>query len=141
MRHIRTLAGIALLVVLLATACGGGGGLSLDGTQWELTALNSQPPIPGTQLSLRFEGDQIEGRAGCNHYGGGYSLDDDGAFRVSDMFMTEMACLEPEGVMDQESTYLQVLGLAAKASQAGDRLTLEDSGGEPVLVFQRLSDE
>jgi heat shock protein HslJ len=140
MRYTYTLAGIALLTILLATACGGGGGLNLDGTQWELSELNGQPPIPGTQITLRFTADQIEGRAGCNHYGGGYTFGDDGAFRASDVFMTEMACMEPEGVMAQETTYLHALGLATQASQAGDRLTFEDSAGEPILVFQRLSD-
>jgi heat shock protein HslJ len=140
MRHVRTLVGIAVLIVLLATACGGGDSLSLDGTQWELTGMYGQPPIPGTQITLRFEVDEMEGRAGCNLYGGGYSLDN-GAFRASNLFMTEMACLEPEGLMAQETTYFEALGLVTQASQTGDRLTLEDSSGEAILVFQRLSDE
>ena len=49
--------------------------------------------------------------------------------------------MSPEGVMDQEYTYTELLVGAAKVSRDGDRLTIEDGAGEAVLVLQLMSEE
>ena len=140
--RIRNLAFVmALLAGTLLAGCGAAGGLDLDGTNWELTLLDGGALIPDTRITLRFEGDQVKGSAGCNSYGGGYTLGQDGSLQIGPVAITEMYCMSPEGVMDQEYAYTEFLVGAAKVSRDGDRLTIEDGAGEAVMVFQLMSEE
>jgi heat shock protein HslJ len=132
---------MALLAGTLLTACGAAGGLDLDGTSWELTLLDGEALVPETRITLRFEGAQVNGSAGCNSYGGGFTLGQDGSLQIGPVAITEMYCMSPEGVMDQEYAYTEFLVGAAKASRDGDRLTLEDSAGAVVLVFDLVVGE
>ena len=89
-----------LLIVTLA-ACGGpgsSGGDPLDGTSWTLTAYRKTRPIPGTTITITFETGELHGSAGCNSYFGSYEVSGS-TIAVSEVAMTEMACMEPEGVM------------------------------------------
>jgi len=65
-------------------------------------------PIPGTVITATFEDGQIHGSAGCDSYSGLYEVSD-GTIKVGPIAITEMACLDPEGVMDQELTFVQFL--------------------------------
>ena len=47
-----------------------------------------------------------------------------------------MYCGEP-GVMDQESAYLALIGNAKTVGIDGDRLTLADAKGTPILIFTK----
>jgi heat shock protein HslJ len=130
---IATLIGVIILVL---AACGGTGTTSadpLDGTAWELTAYGTSEPIPGTTITATFEEGQMRGSAGCNTYSGSYQVD--GEFiNVGQLAMTEMACLQPEGVMDQELMYLEFLR-GARIFELGDGgLRIFRSDGE-ALTF------
>lgn len=85
----------------------------LDDTSWELYAYRKSRPIEGSTLTISFEDGQIQGSAGCNLYGGSYELDG-GKIAISDIFATLMACPEPEGLMEQETMFLQFLGNAQR---------------------------
>lgn len=139
MRRITILIMVTVFGIVLATACASKGGTSLVGTDWELELLGSSSPLPGTQITLRFQDGEIEGSAGCNHYFGSYTLEANGSIQLSALASTEMACLSPEGVMEQETRYLQSLRDATKAIQDGDRLTIESSASPTPLVFRRIS--
>jgi heat shock protein HslJ len=120
---------------------GGQGDRDLPGSKWVLTSLRGQPLLPGTQITLHFEADQLGGFAGCNAYGGGpdsggYELRD-GELRIPLLASTAQACEEPEGVMDQEATYLKALPEATGYRIDGDALELLDAGGEAILTFRR----
>jgi len=129
---------LAGLVVLALTACGGaGGGASLDGTSWTLNDLNGSVPIAGTLVTAKFADGQVSGNSGCNTYGGSYEVNGD-ALTVSALFMTEMACLDPAGAMDQESAYLDILGRAASYQVDGPQLTITTSNGD-TLTFTASS--
>jgi heat shock protein HslJ len=110
-----------LLVVTLA-ACGGGasgtGGDPLDGTSWTLTAYRKTRPIPGTMIDITFEDGELRGSAGCNSYFGSYEVSGS-TITVGDVAMTEMACMEPEGVMEQETEVLAIL-------TAGETFQIDD---------------
>jgi heat shock protein HslJ len=104
-------ASLAFVVLLGLTACAGivpGTGDPLDGTSWVLTAYGTSSLIPGTEITLEWEGGEVSGSAGCNTYGGTYQLSGD-SISMSDLYNTEMACMEPEGVMDQEQDFLKLL--------------------------------
>ncbi|MGC9334802.1 MAG: META domain-containing protein [Anaerolineae bacterium] len=139
---------LGLILLLLAT-CGPlpspegttGGADALLG-EWVLTSLHGKPPLQGTQITLEFHADRVGGFAGCNAYGGGpdngaYSIQDDGTLEIPGLARTLQACLEPEGVMEQEDAYLEDLTKAASYRVADDRLEIQDETGEAVLVFTR----
>ena len=52
------------------------------------------------------------------------------------MAITAMACLSPEGVMDQEQAFLAALASVTSYQLAGERLELLDSTGDVVLSFE-----
>lgn len=124
----------------LLTACGALGGPSeptpdLDGTDWALIRMDGREPLRGSHVSLRFGEDQLGGVAGCNAYGGVYEANPRGSLAVGDIFSTEMACLQPEGVLDQEAAYLRLLGNAAAYRVQDDHLIIDSEGEEGALVF------
>jgi heat shock protein HslJ len=91
--------------------------------------------IPGTRITASFTADGgISGSSGCNLYGGSWMANGE-SFAIGQVFCTEMYCMEPEGVMDQESAYLTLLGQVAGYTMTGERLVLTDNTGTPLLVF------
>jgi heat shock protein HslJ len=97
-----------ILALSLAGCCGVASGDPLDGTSWELMAYRKSRPIPGTTVTATFEDGQIHGSGGCNIYSGSYRVKRD-TISVSDLAWTEMACLEPDGVMEQETLVMGFL--------------------------------
>jgi len=112
-----------------------GGTIDLDGSEWTLTELNGASLLPGTNITLSFEEDRAAGFASCNAYGGTYKSGGDGVLTVSMLERTLQACLEPEGVMEQEDAYLAALQEAAAYRVEDDRLEVEDGTGKVVLVY------
>jgi heat shock protein HslJ len=131
MRSIIQILFIALLGVLLV-ACGAKS-LDMDGTVWQLVSFNGAAPIEGTEITLRFEDGRVRGSSGCNTYDGDYTLGEEGEFQVGPIAVTEMGCLDPAGVMDQEVEYLRILQGANTLAQDDTELTIE--GGGNTLVF------
>ena len=124
------------MTILALAACSGPGSATsdpLDGTSWVLIAYRKTRPIPGTTITAIFEDGQVRGSAGCNSYGGSYQVSGD-TIAVSEISFTEMACLEPEGVMDQETTFLEFLGDARTFRLGDGQLQILRSDGE-ALTF------
>ncbi len=129
---------LAVVVLLSLGACGLVGppaGDPLDGTSWVLTTYGGAGLIPGTEITLAFEEGQVRGSSGCNTYGGSYEVDGD-KITMSDLYMTEMACMEPEGVMDQELEYLELLR-DALAFQIDEAELMIEAASDEVLAFSR----
>jgi heat shock protein HslJ len=105
----------------------------LDGTAWELAAYGETRPIPGTTLTAAFEDGGVRGSAGCNSYFGSYQVSGD-QITVGDLAITEMACLEPEGAMQQETVYVKLLADAHTFRLVDGQLQVSTSGGE-ALTF------
>jgi len=113
----RLIALVLLAAALLACNPAAGDGTptrttALDGTEWQLVTLNRQAPLAGTVITARFSQGQISGSSGCNSYFGSYTLRGS-ALQIQGLGGTEMACLEPQGVMEQEQIFLQTLGEVA----------------------------
>jgi putative lipoprotein len=111
----------------------------LNGTSWELVAYRKSRPIEGTTMTLEFEDGQLGGMGGCNHYFGSYELDGD-KITVGPMGMTEMACMEPEGVMDQEMELTGYLSEAQSFRFDDDQLLIYVTDHE-ALTFKPLEIE
>jgi len=115
--------------------------LPLAGTDWVLESYSTggdavSSVIAGTTVTAAFDDDgNVTGSAGCNHYGGRYSLD--GAnLSISSLYSTKMHCNHPEGIMEQENRYLSLLGSVAGYRIDGDRLDLLDEAGETLLSYR-----
>jgi heat shock protein HslJ len=147
-RNKSRLVGILPAVIVLLAACGPavtpapktaatGAALAVhEGSEWVLNSLRGERLLEGTRITLNFGKDGFDGVAGCNNYGGGYSIDDGGRFSPTEVFLTAIACSAPEGAMEQEKEYIQALGSARNYRQADGLLELADDGGETVLVFR-----
>lgn len=133
---IATLIGMTLLSL---AACGGTdptAGDPLDGTSWELMAYRKTRPIPGTTIGATFEDGQVRGSAGCNTYFGSYQVRGN-TIRVSDIAITEMACLEPAGAMQQELMYVEFLSDAQTFRFSDGQLQIFSSDGEALTFDPR----
>lgn len=132
MKLINTLTIITWVVIMLV-ACGGTSGDPLNGTSWELYSIGRYSPIAGSKTTIRFEDGQVSGLGGCNQYGGEYKNSNQ-LLSFSALYMTEMACMSPEGVMDQEQLFLKHLGDARSFKIVNDQLQISRSNGE-TLTF------
>ena len=133
---------VALLLVLLLSSCSGNEPnieAQLQGKTWVLYTYNDTQPIADHHPSLEFDAGQISGTTGCNHYGGTYQIDGDSIY-FEGVFSTEMACLEPDGLMEQERIYLELLWVADQFQLTDHELTFY-SASNPILVFEIQSDE
>ncbi len=136
-------AGAMILIPLLIVAgCTGQGpaGPRLNGTGWTLTSyVHDGTPVQAlatTTITLDFSGDgSITGSAGCNHYFASCEVKGT-AITIGSAGSTMMYCDTP-GVMDQESTYLSLLGQAKTFTVDGNRLTFYDSKGTAILMFAK----
>jgi heat shock protein HslJ len=114
--------------------------LPLTGTDWRLDTIAQgdavSSTIAGTEVTVVFsENGQLTGNAGCNDYSAGYELADD-SLSIGPVGTTQKACADPQGVMDQESTYLQRLDATASYAIQGDQLALFDASGMLLLGYR-----
>jgi heat shock protein HslJ len=106
--------------------------------EWALDRIQNSPVLPGTGITLKFQGGQLSGFAGCNTYNGGYQAtpNPDGSYTVTiqgQLAVTGQMC--PPEVMDQEALYLALLQAANSAVMQGNQLTLASSEGT-LTYFQ-----
>ncbi len=109
----------------------------LQGTHWVLTTFgpndNQTAVLPDTELTLNFDGEQINGSAGCNSYFADVNLEADGKLSVGLVGSTLMACLD-ENVTQQESDFLAALAQVTSYTLSGNRLTLHSDSGSLQFV-------
>ena len=131
----RILALTALLAMALA-ACRAASTPAVEGKTWVLQSIEQQDLLEGTEITAVFDAakNQVSGSAGCNTYFGDYQIEGSRVV-IGPLAHTEMACLSPEGVMDQERRYLSVLGAAETIEVSGDQLRITCSGGR-TLIFK-----
>ena len=114
--------------------------VTLDGTAWSLTAFTEDGTttslLADTQITLSFEDGQASGSAGCNSYFGPYTLED-GELHIGPVAITEMFCMSPEGVMEQETRFVDILTNVTLFEWDADQLTLKAADGRE-LVFAVL---
>ncbi len=86
----------------------------LKNTSWQITAFNNGNQavtsiLPESEITINFKNDgTIEGNAGCNIFSGNY-LTEGVAISVRNIQSTEKACLQPDGIMEQETQFLIAL--------------------------------
>jgi len=95
-------------------------------------------PLPfdvqaGTEITAIFEGGTLRGSGGCNDYGAAYALNG-ASLAFEAVTFTEMACLDPAGVMEQERRYFAFLQSVTRYYLYANQLWLETGDGR-ALVF------
>jgi heat shock protein HslJ len=104
----------------------------LSQQDWVADSINGAAVINPGRVTLSFAEGRVSGRAGCNLYSGPVEVGN-GTLKIGSLISTKMACLE-EGLMAQESTYLNALQGARSYSFAGDgKLTISTASG--ALVY------
>jgi len=128
---------VLLAAGLVACKCGA---VDLEDKDWVLESYgeqdDTQAVIECSEITAIFDSEthEVSGSAGCNHYFGNYEVDN-GQLSITALAYTEMACMEPEGVMEQEQQYLQLLILAESYETEDGELRITCSDGS-VLVFR-----
>jgi heat shock protein HslJ len=110
---------------------------------WEVTAFLSgdavTSPLPGTTITASFADDgTLTGSSACNTYQTAFTLGR-GSIEIEPPASTEMACAEPEGVMDQEAAYLAALPTAVGYRVDGGSLALLSADGTYVASYTRAA--
>jgi heat shock protein HslJ len=106
-------------------------------TTWVVTLLESddgqmRSVLEGTTLTLTYDGERISGCAGCNNYFGPASIDD--TVQIGPLATTMMFRSEPEGVMDQERRFLDLLQGVDSINAVEEDLEL-GQGGRVVMAM------
>jgi heat shock protein HslJ len=108
---------------------------------WDLTSYNNgkggiETVIVGTTITADFRADwTVSGTAGCNQYSAGYATTASNGITITQPTMTLMACAN--NVMQQETQYLSLMQKATKFEISGDQLTLFDSYGTKLLIYNK----
>ncbi len=106
---------------------------SLAGTTWTVTGYNNGKEavtsvLADTHLTMEFGDTQISGQASCNTYTAEYTLEGD-KITVSPAAVTQMMCIDPPGIMEQEAQFLAALQSAATYRMEGSTLELRTAAG------------
>ncbi len=103
----------------------------LVGSSWSMAALNGQPSMEGTTLTLAFSDVAASGEGGCNTFNASYNVDGN-SISISGLTVTQSTC--GAEIDQQEQTYLSLLESADSYQFEGSQLVLY-SGGAEVLRF------
>jgi len=130
---------IVLFMMLLMAACNvmpNAGSDPLDGTEWELLYIRKSTPIHGSTLTIAFKDGEVNGTAGCNRYFGNYQINGD-RITFGMLAWTEMACMQPEGIMEQEQAYMAFLSEVVRFKIEDGQLVLAKAAQEQLLFYRK----
>lgn len=139
MKTALTLSLILLIITVIGLTACGANVTALENKKWVLASYGEQGELQsildGTEITAVFESAErhIRGSAGCNTYFAGYKVKGN-KLSISDIANTEMYCMEPEGVMEQEKKYLTLLLHAATFEVEDDQLMIFTSDNK-VFIF------
>lgn len=114
--------------------------IDLAGTGWVLTAYNDGTGqmidvLTGQIITAVFDKQgRLAGFAGCNNYGTLYTVEADQLILQPPVF-TDGVCEEPEGIMNQETSFLANLTNISSFEVSENELRLFDDAGNLLLTF------
>jgi heat shock protein HslJ len=129
---------LALLAVVTGCTSGPGAGGILAGTEWVLESYlvdGNLTIVPDGQFAdAHFDVVRLQGFSGCNSFQGTY-VSAGRTIRIEPGPSTLMACEGDAGTL--ETTYRTLLGEATFYTARRDTLTMFDSAGQTLLVFDQ----
>ncbi len=133
------LATLALLVILLAALAYRAAfsrAAQIEDVDWLLASLDGNEPIANTAITARFVRGRVTGSSGCNGYSATYDVRGK-TLTIAAVGMTKKFCAQPEGVMQQEQRFGELLGAAQTFQVREDELEILTAAGAS-LRFVRL---
>jgi len=118
----------------------------IDGTRWIATGINNGrggvvSALEGVVVSAEFGDDgRVTGSGGCNRFSGRYTVDG-AALAIGPVAATRKACLAPEGVGEQETSYFAALARVATWSIREERLHLRAEDGALQVEYRAAPGE
>lgn len=110
--------------------CGGGtipqG--SLGGTSWTVVAINGRPTGGGPNYYLRFSGNDVAAKFGCNSIGGTYRQNGD-HISTGELSQNLMGCPEPAATFEEQGSTILSGNMRVEAL-SGRRIRLVSEAGE-----------
>ena len=112
----------------------------LEGTEWVLTHMNRDQPVPeGAEVTLAFADGRIAGKSACNRYSADIQEGENaGNIKIGQSMSTMMAC--PNELMKVEREYLDALSQVTSFSFHAGSLALngQKKDGTPFsMLFSR----
>jgi heat shock protein HslJ len=109
--------------------------LNLTGSEWLLEDLGSGAVLAQSHPTLTFpEAGKVSGNGSCNRFFGTAEINGD-AIKLGPLASSRMAC--PEGVINQETKYLEALQAAERFEWKDPYLLIYCKGFEKPLRFTR----
>jgi heat shock protein HslJ/predicted secreted protein len=111
---------------------------NIENQEWVLESRGEpdklQAVLAGTEITLTFDSpeDEVRGSAGCNSYFGDYTINGN-KLSIGQVGHTEMYCMDPQGIMEQEQEYLSALQSAKGFQLTDGKLNIECDN--KVLIF------
>ena len=109
----------------------------LEDIRWVLESHggpeNLQTVLEGTEITAIFDSaeGQVTGSAGCNSYWADYEANGN-KLPFTSLFWTEIGCVSPEGVMEQEQEFLSLLANVQSFQADDTTLTIICSDGRQL---------
>lgn len=129
-----------VLLGVIAASCSAlnpAGADQLGGTHWQLLYIRKSVPLSNRPITIAFKDGQVNGSSGCNSYFGEYTINGN-EISIGPLASTEMACMDPEGIMQQEQEYLHFLAEVVTFEVDGEQLVLKQAG-QDQLTFNRTA--
>jgi heat shock protein HslJ len=111
-----------------------------EGTTWQALFYFTTdggvwvPALPGATVTAKFDGKTMSGNAGCNDYSATYTRNGN-LIQFGPITATKKTCAVPEGVMEQEQGYLQMLDSARIIQQFPISIGLLTADNTPLLAY------
>jgi heat shock protein HslJ len=107
---------------------------ALNGNTYVSTNVAGFTLVPGTQVAITFDGQNISATAGCNTLASTWTVQGN-VLMVPQMASTMMAC-DPPALMDQDTWLGAVLTSQPTVAVAGDTLTITAQGATLTMTDQ-----
>jgi len=105
---------------------------TLAGSNWTFVSIGGVAVAADRSTSLQFDGERLSGSAGCNRFGGGYSVKD-GVLTAGQLAATEMACPGPG--MEQERAFFDLMSAPADVGFPSDgTMVLTGKNGKTAVL-------
>lgn len=112
---------------------------SLEGKTWNLTSFNDGRNLVSlvldTQITAEFKEGTLSGSSGCNSYSGAFQYKEQN-LSFDTFAVTMMACPQ-EGVIEQETAYLNTLTKVTHYTIDGNNLLLFDANDLVIVQFSQ----
>jgi len=108
----------------------------LQGTAWWLLEYQGTAvPDSWNHPSMTFMESEASGNSGCNGWSASYNVDGSSlSFGV--VTASEMMCEQPEGIMEMEDTFVQMLAEAESFELGDKKLTIFTSSGDAYVLYE-----